>query len=314
MIKSARPAPSSRGDGIFKGIIIFIALCIVAIFGLSMYELYTSGKDAFSTFGFFGFIGSSIWDPVAQRFGAWTFIAGTALTSVLALVIAVPLALASAIFVTEYAPRWLSEPVSYLVELLAAIPSVIYGLWAIFVLVPIVRNLQLSVLLNPNLREIDLIQVTAPSGLGLLTAVLILAVMVIPYTASVARDVIRLVPQEQREAAYALGATKWEVIRTAILPYARAGIMGGVILSLGRALGETIAVTMVIGNTTQVPKSIFDSTATMASVIANQFGEASGLQLSSLIGLGFLLFLLSVVVNFTARIIIARLTPEGIKV
>lgn len=312
-IKAPKTRLSSGGDKVFRGIIIFLALCIVAIFVLSIYQLVSGGWETFSKYGL-GFFFTSGWSPAKDTYAALSFIASTVLTSVLALIIAVPLAVASAIFITEYAPKWLAEPVSYLVELLAAIPSVIYGLWAIFVMAPIIKGWQEQIQANPALNNISLIHVEIASGRGLITAVLILAIMVIPYTASISRDVIRLVPTDQREAAYALGATKWEVIWKAILPYARAGILGGVILSLGRALGETMAVAMVIGNRAALPTSIFDATATLASVIANEFGESGGLQLSSLIALGFILFLLSLVVNFTARAIIAKLTPEGIKV
>lgn len=306
---------SSAGDRVFRRIIVGLSLLIVAIFALSLYELADESWLAIQKTGF-RFLTTVAWDPVTGNFGALNFIIGTLVTSLAALFIAVPLAVASALFVTEYAPKWLAEPVGYMVELLAAIPSVIYGLWGVFTLVPIVRSIQTWIFYqewitgNPALKWL---MPQAPTGFGLFTAVLILSIMIIPYTASIARDVIRLVPQDQREAMYALGATKWEVVRRAILPYARAGILGGVILSLGRALGETLAVTMVIGNTPQLPKSIWDSTATMSSVIANEFTEAvENVHLSALIEIGLLLFILSVIVNYLARIIIARLTPKGV--
>jgi len=314
--KPPRTGSSSRGDGPFRLIILLLALCIVAVFLLSMWELASSSVASIREFGL-GFLTRVTWDPVQRSFGALNFIVGTLLTSFMALAISVPLALAGALFVTEYAPKWIAEPVSYLVELLAAIPSVIYGLWAVFVLVPIIRSIQLWIFYQPWIMQnpaLKWLVPSAPTGFGLMTAALILSVMVIPYTAAVARDVIRLVPQDQREAMYALGATKWEVIRNAVLPYARAGIFGGVILALGRALGETMAVTMVIGNTAKLPTNIWDSTATMASVIANEFTEAvEDLHLSSLIEIGLLLFILSVIVNYLARIIIARLTPGGVR-
>ncbi|GEM48973.1 phosphate ABC transporter permease subunit PstC [Deinococcus cellulosilyticus] len=311
-MQNSRKVLSSRSDQYFKGLILLLGVAIIAIFGLSLYELLVGGWDALKTYGA-GFLSNTIWDVPNEKFGALTFIVGTLITSVAALLISVLLAVPAAIFVTEYAPKWLSEPVSYLIELLAAIPSVIYGLWAIVTLVPLVQKLQLAIVMDPNLQKIPWLM-SAPTGRGLFTAILVLSIMVIPYTASVARDVIRLVPADQREAAYALGATKWEVISMAILPYARAGIFGGVILSLGRALGETMAVTMVIGNNNAIPHGIFDATNTMASVIATQFQEAtSDLQLSSLLGIGLLLFIISVIVNYLARLIIARLTPKGIK-
>ncbi|WP_034339099.1 phosphate ABC transporter permease subunit PstC [Deinococcus misasensis] len=311
-MQNSRKVFSSRSDQYFKGLILVLGVAIIAIFGVSLYQLLVGGWDALKTFGL-GFLTSTTWDVPNEQYGALTFIAGTLITSIAALLISVMLAVPAAIFVTEYAPKWLAEPVSYLIELLAAIPSVIYGLWAIVTLVPLVQKLQVWIFTQPELQKIQWL-VSAPTGRGLFTAILVLSIMVIPYTASVARDVIRLVPSDQREAAYALGATKWEVISMAILPYARAGIFGGVILSLGRALGETMAVTMVIGNNNIIPNTLFSATNTMASVIATQFQEAtSDLQLSSLLGIGLLLFIISVIVNYLARLIIARLTPKGIK-
>jgi len=301
----------AAGDNIFLGVLVIIGALILVVAGAYLVVLYQRGELALSTFGL-GFLVSSDWNPVRGEFGALPFLVGTLLTSLGALILAVPLALASALFVTEYAPRWLAGPVSYLVELLAAIPSVVYGMWGIFVLVPFVRQIHLALLTTPGIGELAFIR-TPPSGLGLFTAILILTVMIIPFTASVARDVITLVPAEQREAAYALGATKWEVLRTAVLPYARAGIMGGVILSLGRALGETMAVTMVIGNRTDLPDGLFAPTATMASIIANEFAEAVGnLHVSSLMLIGLVLFLLSIVINLLARWLIRRLAPRSV--
>ena len=301
-----RPKGGSRADGLFFGVVLGLSCLVLVVAGLYFWQLAAGGWLAFQHEGL-GFMFGTDWNsnPGAERYGAWPFIVGTFVTSIGALVIAVPLAIASALFVTEYAPPWLANPVGSLVELLAAIPSVVYGLWGIFVLVPAVRT-----------AEVWFIGVTGapwpPIGVGLPSAVLVLAVMVIPFIAAISRDVIRLVPSDQREAAYALGATKWEVIRTAIIPYARAGILGGVILGLGRAIGETLAVTMVIGNTNQLPSTPFSPSATMASIIAANFNEAqTPLFVSSLIAVGLLLFVFSVIVNFTARIIIARLTPEG---
>jgi len=317
-----RPAPPSRlarrkqgglpvGDRLFDIVILILASCILVITALAAFELFRGGELALRRYGL-GFLTGTTWDPVHAKFGALPFIVGTLLTSFGALLLAVPLAIGAALFVSEYAPRWLAEPVSYLVELLAAIPSVVYGFWGIFVLAPAVRSIQIAIFLSPTLRGIGFLRST-PTGLGLFTAILILAVMIIPYTASVARDVLRLVPQDQREAAYALGATRWEVMRHAVLPYARAGILGGVLLSLGRALGETMAVTMVIGNRTAVVHSLFGQTATMASVIANEFTEANTqAHLSSLILVGLILFLITILVNIVARVLIHRLTPEGI--
>ena len=318
---------SSQGDAAFRWTVLGLSLVIVAVFLLSVYLL---GRDSLPALRQFGleFLGRTVWNPVTKQFGAAPMIAGTLITSFAALAISVPLALASAIFVAEYAPRWLAGPVSYLVELLAAVPSVVYGLWALFALKPIIVNFQVSL----YSRYPDLVaQCSAlrgegrnslpcffmpesPTGTGLALAIIILTIMILPYTASVARDVIQLVPSDQREAMYALGATKWEVIRLAILPFARAGITGGVILALGRALGETLAVAMVIGNNPEFARTIWGGTATMASMIALQFGDAQEtLHRSSIVTLGLLLFLVSVVVNYSARLIIVRLTPGGIQ-
>jgi len=242
----------------------------------------------------------------------------------------VPLSLGIAVYLTQLCPGWARRPVAMTIELLAAVPSVVYGLWALFVIAPILGKWQTNYFTSPenlqtltrctelwNNNQTSLECFFVPSsaaGRGLALAVIILTVMILPYTASVARDVIRLVPQDQREAMYALGATKWEVISRAILPYARAGIMGGVILALGRALGETLAVAMVIGDSQDILKSIWGNASTMASVIANQFGDAQEtLHRSSVVTLGLSLFFLSVVVNYVARLIIARLTPKGIQ-
>jgi len=299
------------GDRLFDLIVLLLAGCILAITALIVLVLFLGGDLALRKYGL-GFLTGTTWDPVRQEFGALPFIIGTLVTSFGALLLAVPLAVGSALFVSEYAPRVVAEPVSYLIELLAAIPSVVYGFWGIFVLAPVVRSIQLHIFMSPSLRNIGLLRST-PTGLGLFTAILILTVMIIPFTASVARDVLRLVPRDQREAAYALGATRWEVMRHAVLPYARAGIMGGVLLSLGRALGETMAVTMVIGNRVAIPHSLFAQTATMASVIANEFTEAtSPAYLSSLILVGLILFLITILVNVVARVLIHRLTPKGI--
>ncbi|MVN86348.1 phosphate ABC transporter permease subunit PstC [Deinococcus sp. HMF7620] len=328
-----RPAGlSSASDRVFQGLILLLAGIIVLVFVLSVYQLGRESWPALSEFGL-SFFTQRTWNPVEGTFGAVAMIVGTLVTSLVALAISVPLAVASALFVAEYAPKWLANPVGYLIELLAAVPSVVYGLWALFVIAPVLAKWQLTFFnLETNPERVALYsscktlwdsgQTTlqcffVPDGVGgrgLALAVIILTVMILPYTASVARDVIRLVPQDQREAMYALGATKWEVISRAILPYARAGILGGVILALGRALGETLAVAMVIGDSQDLLKSIWGGASTMASVIANQFGDAQeALHRSSVVTLGLSLFVLSVAVNFVARLIIARLTPKGIQ-
>lgn len=324
-----RRSLSSESDRVFEYVILGLASIIALIFVLSLYQL---GKDSWPALQHFGlkFFVTSTWDPVTHNFGALPMIVGTLVTSLAALTISVPLAIASALYVSEYAPKWLANPVGYLVELLAAIPSVVYGLFALFVIAKGLSNWEQGFFANPaklaqythckdlwDTGHSNLSCFFVPStfdGRGLALAIIILTIMILPYTASVARDVIRLVPQDQREAMYALGATKWEVIWRAILPYARAGIMGGVILALGRALGETLAVAMVIGDNHDSIKSLFGGSSTLASVIANQFGDAQEmLHRSSVVTLGFTLLFLSVLVNYLARIVIARLTPEGIK-
>jgi phosphate transport system permease protein len=294
---------SSRADNIFRNIIIALASVVLIATAAYGFVLIVGGAPALQKEGL-GFLFGLEWNPGTNVYQALPFIAGTFFTALGALVLAVPLSVAAALFIAEYAPRWLATPVGYLIELLAAIPSVVYGLWGIFVLIPAVRAF-----------EQWFVSVTGvpwtPTGTGLLSAILILAVMVVPFVCAIARDVITLVPNDQREAAYALGATKWEVIRYGILPFARAGILGGVILGLGRAIGETLAVTMVIGNANRIAANPFDSTATMSSIIASNFGEASDAMRPALIAIGFLLLVFSVVVNVIARVVITRLTPVG---
>jgi phosphate transport system permease protein len=243
------------------------------------------------------------WDPVAGEFGALPFIWGTLYSSVLALVLATPVALGIAVFLSELSPRILNRPLVFMTELLAAIPSIVYGLWGIFVLTPLVRRLE--TLTPQSLRRLPLFS-GPPLGVGMLTAALVLAVMITPYTATVAREILKAVPSAQREAAYALGATKWEAIRLALY-YARVGIMGAVMLGFGRALGETMAVTMVIGNNPQVTLSLFAPQYTMAAVIANEFTEAAdALYLNALVEIGLVLFIITIAINALSRVLIWR--------
>jgi len=242
------------------------------------------------------FVFSTTWDPVKNRFGIIPFLAGTLITSFMALLISLPFSISVALLTGEYLRKGkIAMFFKYMTDLTAGIPSVIYGFWALFVLVPFVQRLEM---------RFNII----PYGVGLFTASIVLSVMIIPYTASIAREVISLVPDDLREAGYSLGATRWEVIRHIVLPYARSGIFAGILLALGRAIGETMAVTMVIGNRDQLPKSIFEPANTMASAIANQFTEAtSDTYLSALIGLGFVLFFVTVLINIAGRYMIKRL-------
>ncbi len=302
---------SARGSGrladnTFSAVMLVCACSIFAIVIFIASILVLRSKLTLAQFGL-KFFSSSEWDPVSGLFGAFPFIYGTLLTSMLALLMAVPLALGVAIFLTELCPRALRAPISFLTELLAAIPSVVYGLWAVFVLVPIMRD-SLGPFLVKYLGWTHLFT-GANFGVGVLSASIILAIMILPIISSITRDIMLAVPDNQREAMLALGATRWEMIRTGVLRNARIGIVGAVILGLGRALGETMAVTMVIGNTPTISKSLFAPGYTLASVIANEFAEASGdLYLSALIEIGLALFLVTIVVNAIARLLVWAVT------
>jgi phosphate transport system permease protein len=277
----------------------FGLLLIVIVIGIGV-ELWRESSLSIERFGW-TFWMTDIWDPVAGDFGARPFIWGTLYSSVLALLIATPIALGIAIYISELCPGWLRRPLVFLTELLAAIPSIVYGLWGIFVLVPAVRQLQVA---TPGwLRGVPLFT-GPPLGVGMLSAALILAIMVIPFTSSVAREVLRSVPQAQREGAYALGATRWEAIRMALF-YARTGVLGAVMLGFGRALGETMAVTMLIGNSPQITWSLYAPQYTMAAVIANEFTEAADeLYLHALVEIGLVLFAITLIINLASRMLI----------
>jgi phosphate transport system permease protein len=275
-----------------------LVLLVVAI----VVEMAHRALPAVRTFGL-SFLYRSIWDPVAEQFGAVPFIYGTVLSSLLALLVAVPLGIGAAIYLAEIAPDWVRAPIAFLVELVAAVPSVVYGLWGVFVLAPLLRT-WVQPALGKTLGFLPLFQ-GPPYGVGMLAAGIILAIMVVPFITAVSREVLLAVPRTQREAALALGATRWETTRIAVLRYGRSGLIGAVLLGLGRALGETMAVTMVIGNRPEVAISLFAPGYTMASVIANEFTEAtSDLYLAALIEIGLLLFVLTVAVNGLARLLV----------
>jgi phosphate transport system permease protein len=284
----------------------FFAFLVVLLVGGIAFELYENSRLSIQKFGFH-FWQTTTWDPVAGDFGALPFIWGTLYSSLLALVISTPIALGIAIFLSELSPRFLRTPLAFLTELLAAIPSIVYGLWGIFVLVPIVRQIEVH---TPDwLKEVPLFT-GPPLGVGMLAAGLILAVMVIPFTSSVAREVLKAVPATQREAAYALGATRWEAIQAA-LRYGRTGIAGAIMLGFGRAIGETMAVTMVIGNNPRISSSLFAAQHTMAAVIANEFTEAdTDLYLNALIEIGLVLFVITLVINALSRLLIWSVNRE----
>ncbi len=307
--RAARRGSVRRGafaEIAFRWAVIACALSVLASVVLVASQLIYGSRLALAKFGL-TFFRSSSWDPVAGDFGALPFIYGTIVSSSLAVLIAAPLAVGVAVFITEMCPRRLRSPLSLATELLAAIPSVIYGLWAIFVLVPLLRE-RVEPWLAAHFGWTGLFEGT-PYGIGMLAAGVILAVMVIPIISSISREVLAVVPQNQREAALALGATRWEMIRIAVLRNARAGIMGAIILGLGRALGETMAVTMVIGNRPEIAKSLFAPGYTMASVIANEFSEATdNLYLSALIEIGLALFIVTIIVNALARLLVWSVT------
>jgi phosphate transport system permease protein len=277
----------------------FGLLLIAIVAGIGV-ELCRQSQLSIAQFGW-QFWRTDVWYPVAGQFGARPCIWGTLYSSVLALLIATPIALGIAIFISDLAPAWSRRPLVFLTELLAAIPSIVYGLWGIFVLVPFVRQLEIY---TPDwLRSVPLFT-GPPLGVGMLSAALILSIMVIPFTSAVAREVLRAVPQAQRESAYALGATEWEAIKMALF-YARTGIVGAVMLGFGRALGETMAVTMVIGNNPQISWSLFAPQYTMAAVIANEFTEATNdLYLHALVEIGLVLFVITLIINGISRLLI----------
>jgi phosphate transport system permease protein len=276
------------------------AILLIAIVGAIGFALIKESRLSIVHFGW-SFWQTDVWDPVAGEFGARPFIWGTLYSSVLALMISTPIALGIAIFISELAPASLKRPLVFLTELLAAIPSIVYGLWGIFVLVPAVRQLQV---LTPEFLKSVPLFTGPPLGIGMLSAALILAIMVVPFSSSVAREVLKAVPQSQREGAYALGATRWEAIRMALF-YARTGIVGAVMLGFGRALGETMAVTMVIGNNPQISLSLFAPQYTMAAVLANEFAEATeDLHLHALVEIGLVLFIVTLIINVISRMFI----------
>ena len=297
-----------RGDSIYDAVVTIFAIVIPALLLLIAISLLIAAWPALSQFGL-SFLTSSKWDVSAGQFGAAPAIFGTLVSSAIALILATPLAIGVSIFLSEIAPKWLRQPVAFLVDLLAAIPSVVYGLWGIFVLIPLLRD---SV--TPFLRDTLSLGKTplfsGPNyGYSMLAAGIILAIMILPFISAVTREVLIAVPRSQRDAALALGATRWEMIRDAVLPYARSGIIGGIILGLGRALGETMAVTMVIGNRPEISASLLAPGYTMASIIANQFSEATNdLHVSALMAVGAVLFGVTLLVNAIARWLVWRVT------
>ncbi len=316
---SARPEPSRRaqaflkklqsGDEIAHLITLLFALSTLLITGLLVFELYVNSAAPRQQFGWH-FLVTSIWDPVSNQFGALPFIYGTVATTIVSLLIAIPLGVGGAIFLAEFAPAEVSEHLTFIVELLAAVPSVIYGLLGIFTVVPLLREV-----VDPFLqRHFGYLPIFSGNiyGLGFLAAGVVLAIMIVPFILSVSRQILLAVPNEQREAALGLGATRWEATWRVVVPYARTGILGSIFLAMARALGETMAVTMVIGNTPKISASLFASGYSIAAVIANEFTEAtSTLYRQSLIELGLVLFVLTIILNAAAQLLILATTERG---
>ncbi len=302
-----RRSAGAFGDTLFEWVCKLAGLIVLLTLGGIILTLFIAGLPAFQHFGL-GFIFSTNWDPVEGReeFGAFISIFGTVVSSLLAIVFAVPVAFGIAYFLTELAPGWLRRPVGTAIELLAAVPSIIFGMWGLFVLVPFVQ-MHIQLAFGETLEALPLIGFLFASnsfaGTSLFSASLVLAIMILPFVAATMRDVFEQVPPVYKESAYGLGATRWEVVSGVVIPYTRASVVGGIMLGLGRALGETMAVTFVIGNANRLPQSIFDPATTIASVIAMEFPEslAGSLQQSALFAIGFLLFFISFVVLATSR-------------
>jgi phosphate transport system permease protein len=298
-VKALTGSRVQLGDKAFRTVVTAFGLIVLLVPALMLIELIRASMPAIRAFGA-QFLTSSTWDPVKLVFGAWPFIYGTIVSSLIALLIAVPVSLGLAIFLSDLAPHRLRKPIGFMVELLAAIPSVVYGFWGIFVLVPLLRE-HVQPFLGKHLGFLPFFQ-GPPLGFGMLAAGVVLAIMIVPTVTSISREILQAVPSTHREAALGLGATPWDVIRFAVLPSARSGIVGAIILGLNRALGETMAVTMVIGNRPKASLSLFDPAYSMASVIANEFAEAdSDLYLSALSEIALLLFGVALIMNFLAR-------------
>lgn len=301
-------ARKDTGDIVFRRLMMGLSLIIVVLMVAIVSLLVQHSWFSIRKFGLSFFV-TSTWDPVFEKFGALPFIYGTLLTSFVALLIAIPIGLGTAIYLAEYAPPWVRRFLSLWVDLLAAIPSVVYGLWAIFELVPLMRTV-VQPFLGKYFGFLPFFQ--GPNyGLGFLSASVVLAIMIVPFIISISREVLMAVPTVYKEAAYSVGATRWEVVSSILLSYGKTGIIGGIILALGRAIGETMAVTMIIGNNVVISPSLFSPGYSLASVIANEFTEATGdLYLSALIEIGLVLFFVSVLVNIIARVLIWSVTDR----
>lgn len=303
-----RKTPMGTFDLVFRNASLLAALFVLVLLAGIMLSMVVGGWPAFREFGL-GFITSSVWDTQNEQYGAWPAIVGTLSTALIALVVGVPLSLGIAVFLTQLAPPWFKQPVSTAIELLAAVPSIIYGMWGLFVFAPLFAayvQIPLSNIVEGMPIVGTVLYSRSPSGLGILTAGIILAFMIIPFIASITRDMLDQIPSVLRESAYGIGATTWEVVRHVLVPQAGVSIIGAIMLGLGRALGETMAVTFVVGNANRLSASVMDPGSTIASRIANEFNEALGLQLNALIALGCILFFVTFVVLVIARLLVAR--------
>ncbi|HDL4158187.1 TPA: phosphate ABC transporter permease subunit PstC [Mannheimia haemolytica] len=298
-------------EGLFHHTTRFFALLVFALLVVVLVSLLLGSWEALSRFGV-SFLWENEWNPVNDRYGALVPIIGTLISAGIALVIAVPVSFGIATFLTELAPQWLKRPVGTAVEMLAAIPSIIYGMWGLFVFVPLFQEYVQPYLIDTfgQLPFIGMLFSGAPFGIGLFSAGLVLAIMIIPFIASIMRDAFSVVPPLLKESAYGLGSTTWEVIWKVVLPYTKTGVIGAIMLGLGRALGETMAVTFVIGNAFMLPDSVFSPSTSIASAIANEFNEAGGLQKSALMSLGLILFLITSIVLAASRLLIARMGKQ----
>ena len=306
-IAASAKRPTAFGDALFAGLVNAAGIFVLLLLGGIIVVLFIGGLPAFRQFGF-SFLTSADWDPVQEVYGAAVPIFGTLVTAVLALAMAVPLAFGIAFYLTELAPLWFRRPVGTAIELLAAVPSIIYGMWGFFVIVPIMAEYVQPFIID-NLGELPLIGdffQGPPFGTGIFTAAMILSVMIIPFIAATMRDVFSTVPAVFKESAYGLGCTTWEVMRSVVIPYTRVSVVGGIMLGLGRALGETMAVTFVIGNTNRIATTIFGPGNTIASIVALEFPESQSgsLKLSSLLALGFILFVISFIVLAISRMLL----------
>lgn len=317
-IRPSDPMKQSRNailDTVFKNLTRFFAFAVFCLLAAILVSLLYGSQDSIREFGI-GFLFDSEWDPVNDKYGALIPIYGTLVTSAIALLIAVPVSFGIALFLTELSPKWLRRPLGTAIEMLAAIPSIIYGMWGLFVFVPLFQRTLQPFMIDTlgRIPGLGLLFQGPPFGIGIFTAGIILAVMIIPFITAVMRDVFEIVPPLLKESAYGLGATTWEVSSKIVLPFTRAGVVGGIMLGLGRALGETMAVTFVIGNAYRMTGSLFSPGNSIASSLANEFNEASGLQISALIELGLILFLITTIVLALSKFMLLRMARgEGAK-